>query len=81
MGKVADFVFSIPVGSVLWNKSQHEPLIVAFLCPFLTRSPWQVKRAKCLLDSVDGELSEMWASGTGPVRDLLRKLWSFTGHE
>ena len=81
LGKVADFVFSIPVGSVLWNKSQHEPLIVAFLCPFLTRSPWQVKRAKCLLDSVDGELSEMWASGTGPVRDLLRKLWSFTGHE
>ena len=34
LGKIADFVFTVPVGSSLWSKSQHEPLIVAFVCPF-----------------------------------------------
>ena len=81
LGKVADFVLYIPVGCELWSKSQHEPLIVAFLCPFLSRKPWQVKRAKGLLDTVDGELSELWPSGTAVVGNLLRKLWTYTGHE
>ena len=81
LGKVADFVFTIPVGTELWPKSHHEPLIVAFVCPFLYRTPWQVKRATGLLDEVEGELSSMWASGPTAVRDLLRKLWAFKGNE
>ena len=81
LGKVADFVFHIPVGCELWEMSQHKPLIVAFVCPFFCRKPWQVKRAQGLLDTVDGELSELWASGPAAVGNLLRKLWTYTGHE
>ena len=81
LGKVADCVFTVPVGSELWSKSQHEPLIVAFVCPFLHRRPWQVKRAKSVLDQVDRELQEMWSSGASSVRDCLRKLWLYKGDE
>ena len=81
LGKVADFVFTVPVGSELWGKSQHEPLIVAFVCPFLCRKPWQLKREASLLERVDRELPGMWTSGATAVRDLLRKLWTFAGHD
>ena len=79
LGKIADFVFTVPVGSSLWSKSQHEPLIVAFVCPFLCSVPWQVKRANVLLDRVEGQLHGLWSSGAAAVRDLLRELWEFTG--
>ena len=81
LGKVADFVFTIPVDTELWPKSHHEPLIVGFVFPFLCSPPWQVKRATSLLDEVEGKLPSVWASGTTSVRDLLRKLWRFKGNE
>ena len=79
LGKIADFVFTVPVGSSLWSKSQHEPLIVAFVCPFLCSLPWRVKRADVLLDRVEGQLHGLWSSGAAAVRDLLRELSEFTG--
>ncbi|KAL7575469.1 hypothetical protein ACA910_007367 [Epithemia clementina (nom. ined.)] len=33
LGRVADVVFTVPVGTALWCKDQHEPLIVAFVLP------------------------------------------------
>ena len=81
LGKVADCVFTVPVGSELWNKSQHEPLIVAFVCPFLYRRPWQVKQSKSLLDQVDRELQVLWSSSATAVRNRLRQLWEYKGDE
>ena len=79
LGKVADCVFTVPVGCSLWSESQHEPLIVAFVCPYLCRRPWQVKRNKTLLEQVDGELQVLWSTGPTAVRDCLRKLWEYQG--
>ena len=81
LGKVADCVFTVPVGSSLWSKSQHEPLIVAFICPFLYRRPWQVKRSTTLLDQMDRELQVLWTSGASTVRNRLCQLWEYKGDE
>ena len=49
LGKDADLMFDIPVGSAMWPLSQHEPLIVAIILPFSHkpryRGPWLVREA------------------------------------
>ena len=81
LGKVADFVFTIPVDCSLWSKDKHEPLIAAFVCPHLSSRPWQVSRAKQLLDETRVELSKMWTSNSTPDGGCLRKLWRYMGNK
>ena len=81
LGKVADFVFKVPAGCNIWSQSQHEPLIVAFVLPHLFRRPWQVKRARKLLDDVQGNLREMWASSSTADGSGLRQLWAYQGYQ
>ena len=81
LGKVADFVFKIPAGCGIWSQSQHEPLIVAFVLPHLFRRPWQVRRAKGLLDDIENHMREMWSSSGTPDGSCLRQLWAFKGYK
>ncbi|KAL7574950.1 hypothetical protein ACA910_010773 [Epithemia clementina (nom. ined.)] len=77
LGRVADVVFSVPAGSPLWNKDQHEPLIVAFVLPFFCCRPWQFKRDQRAVDDFLNPLYKMWAPDTSAVRERLRKLWAY----
>jgi hypothetical protein len=45
LGKVADAMFTIPVGSLLWKDDMYEPVVIALICPLLAHSPWQVRGA------------------------------------
>ena len=81
LGKVADFVFTIPVDCAIWSKEQHEPLIAAFVCPHLSRRPWQVSKANRILDEARADVSEMWASSPPHDGRCLRKLWLYPGYE
>ena len=77
LGKIADFVFHIPVGSSVWSKDQHEPLIVGLICPLLSSSPWQVRHCGSALARVRQGLSQVWSEDQVHERDTLRELWTF----
>jgi hypothetical protein len=77
LGKIADFVFSVPVGSGLWGKKQHEPLIVGLICPFLSCRPWQVRFCSRELAGLKGELQGVWPGDMSHARNSLRKFWAF----
>ena len=81
LGKIADIVFTIPVDCCLWSKDQHEPLIVAFVHAHLCCRPWQISRAKGLLDEIQSDLSGMWTSNPPIDGRCLRKFWMFTGYQ
>ena len=37
MGKGNDLLFTVPVGTSFWNLETHEPLIIAFFIPIISR--------------------------------------------
>ena len=77
--KAADLVLSLPVGHSAWPKEMYEPLTVAFIFPFLSHSPWQLRRSSYLLE-LGGQLSRLWRdNGTGEGF-ILRKLWLLQRH-
>ena len=41
--KAADFVFEVPVGTDMWPKNMHEPLLIGILFPFISIKPWQLR--------------------------------------
>lgn len=77
LGKIADVVFTVPVGSGLWGKKQHEPLIVGLICPFLSSRPWQVRFCSRELAALHSELSGVWPGDMSHARNSLRKFWAF----
>jgi hypothetical protein len=60
LGKVADAMFTIPVGCSIWPSSMHEPLVVALICPLLSCRPWKVRGSPWMVE----------------LKDLLRGVWS-----
>ena len=74
LGKVADVMFTIPVGSRLWGSEMHEPVIVALIFPLLVCSPWQVRRAT-FVDGFKSRLRQMWSADLARERTHLRELW------
>ena len=72
--KAADFVFEIPAGQSFWNKSMHEPLLIAIVFPSIMSRPWQL-RATPKLFSVGSELRKMLKTEGVDTRDFLRKFW------
>jgi hypothetical protein len=72
--KAADLVLVLPQGHPAWPDDMLEPLTIAFCFPYLTHSPWQLKRSKVLLEmgrSVHG----VWNSDGSSEGSLLRELW------
>jgi len=75
LGKAADVMFTVPVGSVLWKGNQHEPVTVALIFPLLSRSPWQVRRS-VIVDEFQRSMSGVWDTDLRRQRGGLRKLWA-----
>ena len=72
--KAADLVVLLPVGHSAWPAEMYEPLTVAFVFPFLSHRPWQLRRSPYLLE-MGRELSRVWREDCSRERPILRKLW------
>jgi hypothetical protein len=70
----ADLLFEIPVGGEYWEKSMHEPLILALFFPFLKCRPWQLRRSPSILELED-RMQRMWRLGDYSQGPILRELW------
>ena len=57
--KVADIIFEIPPSYSFWDKTNHEPLIIGIVFPFLSVKPWQVRKTPAFLE-VERILLKMW---------------------
>ncbi|KAL7579146.1 hypothetical protein ACA910_019170 [Epithemia clementina (nom. ined.)] len=77
LGRIADIVFTVPVGSFAWPLFHHEPVIVGLIFPFLNCRPWQVKRDRNRVDDFLAGLQGMSSSGPSDVGNHMHKLWAF----
>ena len=78
--KGADVLINIPPGQQFWPEDMFEPLTFALFCPLLPRSPWKAKYWEGMFDW-NKDLSNMWESDPGTVRDHMCKLWDQTGNQ
>ena len=72
MGKEADMLFNVPVGTYFWTMEEHKNLIIAFFFPIISgrkrRGTWKIKRN-------DGE------SGTaGDLHTEFKRIWDSQGY-
>ena len=72
MGKEADMLFNVPVGTYSWTMEEHKPLRIAFFLPIISgrkrRGTWKIKRRK-------GE------SGTaGDLHTEFKRIWDSQGY-
>ena len=72
--KAADIVLTIPPGHKAWPEEMLEPLTIAFCFPYLSHSPWQLKRSQILLE-LGRTLHEVWNSDPSAEGPVLRQLW------
>jgi hypothetical protein len=72
--KVANFVVTIPVGSVLWNDLLHEPLVFALICLLLNYSPWQVRNIRGWAE-LSTALPKLWSPNWCAEGGRLRDFW------
>jgi len=78
LNRVADLFVEIPFIEGVWEKqSQHEPLTLAFIFPFLKHSPWQLRRTGAFLE-MGRMLSKMWKETEVSTGFILCKLLSRT---
>jgi hypothetical protein len=56
--KTTDLVFVIPAGTVVWNTTQHEPLILAIALPLRTEHPWKI-RGTDIAERLERKMREM----------------------
>jgi hypothetical protein len=75
LGKVADAMFTVPVGSAHWKSNMHEPVVVALICPLLPCSPWQVRESP-VMAQLQRNLPRVWSSDLATERDSLREFWA-----
>lgn len=74
LGKVTDCLFEIPVNSVPeWDSSQHEPLVVGIVFPFIRSDPWQLKGCP-KFRAVDRQLQRLWKEDPASARTVLYEL-------
>jgi hypothetical protein len=73
LGKMCDLVFTIPVGTDVWDLSQFEPLIVGISFPLIRHKPWRL-RGTPMLESVERSLRALPQATHGWGRSLLREL-------
>jgi len=70
LGKICDFIFTVPIGVSFWPESNHEPLLLGLYFPLLPFSPWQLRFTN-LLDGLAQQLSSLpratlnWGGGGG----------------
>jgi hypothetical protein len=74
--KASDLVLSLPVGHSAWGTKMFEPLTLAFVFPFLSFRPWQLRGSVQLLE-LGRELSRVWGEDARREGPILRKLRTF----
>jgi hypothetical protein len=72
--KAADLVVSLPVGHPAWPSSMFEPLTIAFIFPFISHRPWQLRRSPLILE-LGRKLSGLWREDSSREGPVLRQLW------
>mmetsp|Transcript_20485 Transcript_20485/g.29214 ORF Transcript_20485/g.29214 Transcript_20485/m.29214 type:complete len:595 (-) Transcript_20485:2495-4279(-) len=78
LGKICDLVFTVPLGTPIWNFSQFEPLIVGIALPLCRHKSWRL-RGTPLLESVERTLRELPQATRGWGWSVLRQLLITTG--
>ena len=73
LAKVADLIVTLPFDEKVWSKTNFEPLILAFVFPFIRKKPWKLRGTERLVRS-KRDLQEVWEKGDGLGSDILRKL-------
>jgi hypothetical protein len=74
LGKVADAMFTIPVGCPIWSKGMHEPVVVALICPLLSCRPWRVRGSSWMVE-FETAMRCMWSGDLQAQRGSMRKFW------
>jgi hypothetical protein len=74
LGKVADAMFTLPVGSPIWPNNMHEPLVVALICPLLSSRPWRVRGSPWMVEFEDS-MRGVWSGDLNSQRSDMRKFW------
>ena len=72
LGKLADCMFTVPVGVPWWPTHMFEPITLAFILPLNRFSPWSFKRSK-LVGTLERELRSVWQSVPERSGFILRK--------
>jgi hypothetical protein len=74
--KAADIVLTLKPGHPAWPIDMHEPLTIAFLFPFVSFKPWQLRGSPQLM-ALGKQLCEVWSEDPRGERPVLRKLWEY----
>ena len=73
--RVSDLCLELPFDNI-WEKTiQHEPLTLAVVFPFLSHSPWQLKRSQAFL-AMGNVLRRLWKEDQVSSGSVLHKLFS-----
>jgi hypothetical protein len=70
--KICDVVFTVPIGTSVWNDSQCEPLIAGLYLPLSRHPPWKLKRT-ILMAELEGELFGLQKDAYGWSGFILQK--------
>ena len=73
--RVSDLCIELPFDDIWDKSSQHEPLTLAIVFPFLNHSPWQLKRSQAFL-AMRNVLRRLWKEDKISTRVVLHKLFS-----
>jgi len=72
--KIADVLVELPSGHRHgWPSCMHEPLILAFVSPFVPHPPWQLRQTPRVLD-LGRTVRRMWCDSGTDVGPILREL-------
>ena len=74
--KAADLVLILKPGHPAWPREMLEPLTLAFLFPFISQKPWQLRGSIQLL-ALGRQLCRVWEGDEGNEGHLLRQLWNY----
>ena len=72
LNKIADCHFSIPPCHPFWNPNNFEPLIIAFVFPFLPFRPWQLQSTPKML-FMGRKLCQVFKTQEMDTGDILLK--------
>ena len=73
--RVSDLFLELPFDDVWTRETQHEPLTIAFIFPFLPFKPWQLKRSPTFL-GMGHVLRRMWKEDNSSLRNVLCQFFS-----
>jgi hypothetical protein len=74
LSKVVDLMFVIPTGALSeWDVSDHEPLVVGIVFPFLSVDPWQLKRTP-KFRQLASKLCRLWKEDPSDAWSFLFEL-------